>query len=577
MSYLASDKILTRIKEVLVDSLGTLRNTPAAMYKGNLPDGLEDQEESRRTSTGPHVEADIVSMERSPSSPPTLSNFYLSNLTIEVRIVRPYLRLQYLNDAARRTLKGMAIMDGDIIRQALEYPGNLSTTLAGDATGIVSGLLIYQRSDIEILGRQSEGTGTISTVHTFTCTAKSTPTVAPVAAVAPVISGVVGLGNVLTSTQGTWLNVPVSFAYQWYANGVAIPGATGTTYQVASPYDDDDIYLIITASNIAGSTPSQSNTLVGLTPPVISISGNVVVGGTLTATGTNISSYQWRRGNTLDGVGSYSNIASATNSTYTPVKDDIGYSLVCVGTNIAGSTTSNALIYNPATVSAVVDFWKISSLTPGSVSSIVGGKAGTTFTAAGSNRPTAGASSFNGRTGLTFDGIDDLMSALNLIMDSSGTARIVFGAIVNPGGGVQVLLELGPNYSTNQGSFAVGQGWNGAYQSGGTQGSVSYGGGTGNVLSPISTAFLWSQAHDSSNNVGVSWFRQNGVTNAVVPFATGNASGPFSQTTLNLGARASGSFPFLGVMGGVIFVMNGAAIDADLITAEAYCSNHAGL
>jgi hypothetical protein len=62
------------------------------------------------------------------------------------------------------------------------------------------------------------------------------------------------------------------------------------------------------------------------------------------------SSYQWQRGNAIDGVGSYANIGSATAATYTPVAADMGYSIRCALTNAAGTGYTNALRYYPGQV-----------------------------------------------------------------------------------------------------------------------------------------------------------------------------------------------------------------------------------
>ena len=52
---------------------------------------------------------------------------------------------------------------------------------------------------------------------------------------APVISGGVLVGQVLTCSQGTWSGAPITgYGYQWNRDGAAIPGANGSTYTVGS-------------------------------------------------------------------------------------------------------------------------------------------------------------------------------------------------------------------------------------------------------------------------------------------------------------------------------------------------------
>ncbi|WP_329117398.1 hypothetical protein [Streptomyces sp. NBC_01353] len=54
--------------------------------------------------------------------------------------------------------------------------------------------------------------------------------VAPKAVKAPSMSGGIRVGVKTTAVPGTWSPAPTSFTYQWRANGVAIPGATGASY-----------------------------------------------------------------------------------------------------------------------------------------------------------------------------------------------------------------------------------------------------------------------------------------------------------------------------------------------------------
>lgn len=84
---------------------------------------------------------------------------------------------------------------------------------------------------------------------------------APVNVILPVITGTVSGGETLTSTTGSWLNTPTSFAYQWQRNGVNIMGANSNTYLVTSSDMSYFITCVVTASNIAGSANATSNSL----------------------------------------------------------------------------------------------------------------------------------------------------------------------------------------------------------------------------------------------------------------------------------------------------------------------------
>jgi len=153
----------------------------------------------------------------------------------------------------------------------------------------------------------------------------------------------------VTKAQGT-----PPLAYQWKRNGVAIPGATQSTYTIPSALRSDDLARFSTVvSNGLGTTESRSAELrvIGvLVPPTITMQPGPVtaeVGQTVvffvTATGTAPLRYQWRRNSTQ--------ITGATGATYTinnvQAADAGSYSVVV--SNDAGSVTSN-----PATLTVAV-------------------------------------------------------------------------------------------------------------------------------------------------------------------------------------------------------------------------------
>lgn len=83
--------------------------------------------------------------------------------------------------------------------------------------------------------------------HLDTFTLREVRDVSPELTVAPAISGTATVGHVLTVSNGTWTGSPTSFAYQWFRDGVAIVGATASTYALVS----GDSGHLISASVIA--------------------------------------------------------------------------------------------------------------------------------------------------------------------------------------------------------------------------------------------------------------------------------------------------------------------------------------
>lgn len=80
---------------------------------------------------------------------------------------------------------------------------------------------------------------------------------APVCSVVPAITGTVSVGSVLTLSNGTWDGTP-TYAYAWLRSGVAITGATASTYTITRDDISNTLVGRVTATNVDGSTPASS-------------------------------------------------------------------------------------------------------------------------------------------------------------------------------------------------------------------------------------------------------------------------------------------------------------------------------
>ncbi|GAA3686428.1 hypothetical protein GCM10022237_51040 [Nocardioides ginsengisoli] len=143
----------------------------------------------------------------------------------------------------------------------------------------------------------------------------------------PTITGQPVVGQTITAQPGTWTPTP-SFAYEWFAGGTKVSGATGTTFVPTAAEAGKTITVRVTGSltgyqsaakTSAATAAVQQGTLTTATPTV---SGDAVVGGTLTVdagtwgpTGVTLAR-QWLRG----GVA----IDGATASTYVLADADAG-------------------------------------------------------------------------------------------------------------------------------------------------------------------------------------------------------------------------------------------------------------
>ncbi len=84
------------------------------------------------------------------------------------------------------------------------------------------------------------------------------PVIPPVNVTIPVITGSAIVGQTLQGSNGTWLNGPTSFTYQWYRDGVLIPGAITASYTAVLADLDHALTIAVTASNSAGSATATS-------------------------------------------------------------------------------------------------------------------------------------------------------------------------------------------------------------------------------------------------------------------------------------------------------------------------------
>ncbi|MCA1983623.1 CHAP domain-containing protein [Nocardioides nematodiphilus] len=86
------------------------------------------------------------------------------------------------------------------------------------------------------------------------------PVVAPVNTAAPTITGTLAVGSTVTATPGTWSQANLTYAYQWYADGVALGGGTESTFALTKSHLGKRLSVKVTATNSAGSKVATSAT-----------------------------------------------------------------------------------------------------------------------------------------------------------------------------------------------------------------------------------------------------------------------------------------------------------------------------
>lgn len=80
----------------------------------------------------------------------------------------------------------------------------------------------------------------------------------PANSVLPAVTGTVSVGSVLSTDNGTWSGSPTAYAYAWLRSGVAIAGATTSSYTVVADDVGNTLKSRVTASNVDGSAMADS-------------------------------------------------------------------------------------------------------------------------------------------------------------------------------------------------------------------------------------------------------------------------------------------------------------------------------
>jgi hypothetical protein len=180
---------------------------------------------------------------------------------------------------------------------------------------------------------------------------------APVNTVAPNVTGLQYIGDLLTTTNGTWTGSPTSYSYQW-KRGVTNIGTNANTYTLVTADAGLNITCVVTATNATGSTNATSNIYetyplaapTNITAPSIDAITTWMVGMTIGFTGNTWSgnpvptlTYQWLQYGAV--------ITGATSNTYLTQNADEGtlVSVKCTATNSQGTAfvLSNEVLIEP--------------------------------------------------------------------------------------------------------------------------------------------------------------------------------------------------------------------------------------
>ena len=189
------------------------------------------------------------------------------------------------------------------------------------------------------------------------CVLGYTPTVAPSAVAPPLLSGAAGLGQVLSTTDGSWAHAPTGYAYRWQrcaaggGNCSVISGAVAATYLLTAADVGHTIRSSVSAHNGVGTATAVASSLSDVVVTVPAATGRPLLSG-VAAVGKRLSTtsgawntratfaYRWLR---CAADGSHcAAIAGAKRATHIAVAADVGRRLEVrvSATNVVGAAQS---------------------------------------------------------------------------------------------------------------------------------------------------------------------------------------------------------------------------------------------
>lgn len=176
----------------------------------------------------------------------------------------------------------------------------------------------------------------------------------------PVISGNPVRGNVMSVSGYAFSPLPDSYLFQWYRNGVAISGATSSTYTTVQA--DESTSLTIGVKAVNTSAPSGGAEAVSTAINIITQSSPInTVAPVITGSGQvtfehSVSTGTWTNSPVSYTYQVYLNgaaVSGATSSTFTPLSGDNGKTLRWMVTAINSNSESSFIMSNTITLTSV--------------------------------------------------------------------------------------------------------------------------------------------------------------------------------------------------------------------------------
>lgn len=142
-------------------------------------------------------------------------------------------------------------------RRGASAPFSIFVTPAGTLFGSLGNQYLITQSGVVIdllynVQVTTETTVTITDEAGNVITTEYVDDAAPTILSYPTISGSASIGGTLTATSGVWDTPSLPFTYQWFANNVAIPGATSLSFSPTAAQASKYVKMVVTVSDSYG-------------------------------------------------------------------------------------------------------------------------------------------------------------------------------------------------------------------------------------------------------------------------------------------------------------------------------------
>lgn len=168
---LQTNNMIAAIVDVLIN--GYQSKVTANDFASSVHEAMPQNTLAIHVISKPAIRVKQKSMEPHGASPLLPGSLRLFLITFEIEVIRPFDADHDVVESVRDALNGLAFLDGYTLSQALARdPQTLLTDASSNATGIISGILRYVKSETgDVVYTADEG-GTLSTLHQFTCIAR---------------------------------------------------------------------------------------------------------------------------------------------------------------------------------------------------------------------------------------------------------------------------------------------------------------------------------------------------------------------------------------------------------------------